>query len=353
MERKVDGIETQLKNIANQVKPLKLSAKRLGRMLSRFLTSCDPIATETKRQCPQRKETSASSSTTTLDPEEEARPEVKRWGDVLKGMIDYCPESIPPQALAYAFESFEGPDERPGVLLQSLMHRFESCVGVGDALRDATTAAKVNGCVTDFSWENHIRPFFKKVRELLKFEEDLTESANEANKRREGMVPYAQFVTWAIPKSKEYPTGRSVLTTMLRPQLSEFVRSCCGLTGVLGHLFHHNLEGVATDVRENVKLVLSWIIDATVIGKSKLGNKNRILHHTRGGFKLIVNGRISRSPYSIEEFLLMTGNDHFLEVQDVITHSHTHLCAVGRGSFTHIKTLSLWYACQRQLTTLH
>ena len=258
-----------------------------------MLQECRPLSKGNNRDCLERRQ--KARVPTTLGAMTVGRPEVQQWGDILKEMVGYGPDDIPPQALAYAFESCEGPDKSPGALLKSLMQRFEHVVGVGDALRDATTSAKVNGCVSDFAWERHIRPFFEKVRKLLIFENSLTESAQKANSRRERMVPYAQFITWPIGKSTEYPTGRSVLTTMLRPQLSELVRSYCDLAGLLGNLFHHNLEGVATDVRQSVKLVISWIIDATVLGKSKLGNKNRILHHTRGGFKLIVN-------------------DHFIEV---------------------------------------
>jgi hypothetical protein len=68
----------------------------------------------------------------------------------------------------YAFETHAGPSEDdPGILLRSLMTRFEHCVGVGDAMRDASTAAKINGCVPDWSWEQHIRPFFEKVCEFM------------------------------------------------------------------------------------------------------------------------------------------------------------------------------------------
>lgn len=292
-----------------------LDTASIAKLAASFVRSCDPVK-QVKRRCPTRKPVSHNILfPNTLDPMTTARPEVSRWGKVLSEMVGYGEEDIPPQALTYAFETHSGPGgDDPGILLRGLMQRFERCVGVGDVLRDATTSAKVNGGISDFSWEKYIRPFFDKVRELIFFEESLTECAKDANARRERMVPYAQFITWAVKSDKEYPTGRSVLTTMLRPQLAEFVRSCCDLTSVLGNLFHHNLDGVATDVRENVKLVVSWIIDATVVGKSKLGNKNGILHHTRGGLKIIVNGRASRSPYSIEEFLLMTGNDHFLEV---------------------------------------
>ena len=315
MDSKVNSVEEKLNAVAESVKSLNLPDEKLGKIVANFLTNCKPIGgKKSKRQCPPRKKVDTSTPTSTLLPSVEARPEVKVWGEILKNMIGFTARDIPPQALSYAFECLESPDKRPAVLLRSLMRRMEHCLGVGDALRDATTAAKINGCITDHAWENFIRPFFLKVQNLLNFEESLTESASDANDRRERMVPYVKFVTWFIAKSKEYPTGRSILTTVLRPQLAEFVRSNCLLTGLLAHLFYHDLDGTATDVRQDAKLTISWIIDATVIGKSRLGNKNRILHHTRGGFKLIVNGRASRSPYSIDEFLLMTGNDHFEEV---------------------------------------
>ena len=328
--------------------PLGLSYAELGKRVARMIKKCKPVGTAKCRKGGQPKRpkdvwindgtstlhpspcpttvwindgitTSHPSSLKhggcTLDSSTLKRPEVTEWGKILSEVVGYEKDDIPAESLAYAFEVHAGPSKKdPGCLLRSLMRRFEHCVGVGDALRDATTSAKVNGCITDFSWENHIRPFFEKVRELLLFEQAITESAAAANARRAGMVPYVDIITWPVGKSKEYPKGRSVLTSIMKPQLAELVRSYSHLAGILGHLFHHNLEGVATDVREQVKLVVSWIIDATVIGKSKLGNKNEILHHTRGGLKLIVNGRASRSPYSIEEFLLMTGNDHFLEI---------------------------------------
>ena len=147
--------------------------------------------------------------------------------------------SIPPAALAYAFEVHSGPDRNdPGILLRMLMGRFERCVGVGDALRDATTSAKINGGVSDFAWETYIRPFFDKVRQLQQFQDSLLESAADANARRERMVPYMHVSTWLVDEDeKEYPTGRSVLTSMIRPQLSELIRSCCGLQSPLGHFF--------------------------------------------------------------------------------------------------------------------
>jgi hypothetical protein len=40
------------------------------------------------------------------------------------------------------------------------------------------------------------------VKQLLLFEEALTETAQDANARRERMVPHAQFITWSIKKSK-------------------------------------------------------------------------------------------------------------------------------------------------------
>lgn len=288
-----------------------LPQEDIGKLASLFVRSAAPINSKSST----RRQHDINVDGCTLDAVTVERPTVVKWGDIIAKMVGYSTQDIPPQALSFAFEMHAGPENTdPGILIRGLMQRFERCRGVGDAMRDATTSAKVNGGVTNFAWDKYIRPFFSKVQHMLMFTEDLTELGAHASARREGMVPYMQFATWPIPPSIEYPTGRSILITQIRPQLEELVRSYCGLDQILGDKFFHNDSGAATDVRQQVQIDISFICDATVIGKSRLGNKNHILHHTRGGFKLIVNGRESRSPYSIEEVVLMTGNDHFLEV---------------------------------------
>ena len=128
-----------------------------------------------------------------------------------------------------------------------------------------------------------------------------------------------QVTTWSVPSCDEYPSGRSILTVKLIPQLHEFVLSLCRLGQMLDYLFHHNAKGTATFPREGAKLYLSWLNDATVMGNSTLGNKSGVLHHTRGLFKAVVSGKESKSTISHDQYLLMTGNDHGHElVQGVI-----------------------------------
>ena len=71
-------------------------------------------------------------------------------------------------------------------------------MGVSDALKDATTAAKVDGNITDYTWEKHIRPAFDRVRPLLKFRFPITESAKATTARKEKMVPHTKVKMYSM-----------------------------------------------------------------------------------------------------------------------------------------------------------
>lgn len=112
---------------------------------------------------------------------------------MLREMISQ--NGIPAQALAHAYEMYDGPiGDEPGCLVKRLMWRFEDKLGAGDAIKDATTSAKLDGNISDHAWEKYIRPLFEIVRECLKFRHRLTESAKEANARLEKMVPHTQVI---------------------------------------------------------------------------------------------------------------------------------------------------------------
>ena len=126
-----------------------------------------------------------------LNNEMKIKPAVWGYGAVLRAMVD--PGGIPPQALVHAFESYEGPDgDMPGCLVERLMWRFEGVLGVGEAMRDATTSAKIDGDISDYVWNKYIRPQFERVQALLLFRFDVTETAKEANAREERMVPHTK-----------------------------------------------------------------------------------------------------------------------------------------------------------------
>ena len=120
-------------------------------------------------------------------------PHVYRYGECNDGMVTDGPISA--HALAYAFESHAGPDgDSPGILRQRLMWRHEGHLGGGDIARDATTKAKLDGGISDYTWEKHVVHGFKHLQQILSWRHPLTETADVANRRRATMVPYMQCV---------------------------------------------------------------------------------------------------------------------------------------------------------------
>ena len=148
---------------------------------------------------------------------------VYRCGECIDGMI--TDGLISADALVYAFETHAGPaGDSPGILRQRLMWRHEDGMGGGDAARDASTKAKLDGGISDYTWDKHIVPGYEHLQNILTWRHPLTESADMANRRRAAMVPYMQCVIWSVDKQKgQYPSGRTILIVKLLPMLREFV----------------------------------------------------------------------------------------------------------------------------------
>ena len=308
-QQDVGELRTRMLVLSKEARALGLTTREVGCLAGHFVQSAvPPIDDEPPVNNP-----------TTMSKHVALNPKVYRYGECIDGMITDGP--ISPHALTYAFEAHDGPvGDSPGILRQRLMWRHEGHLGGGDVARDATTKAKLDGGISDYTWEKHVVHGFKHLQGILSWRHPLTETADVANRRRAGMVPYMQCVVWHVNKQKkQYPTGRTILIVALKPMLVEFIQRFLPLGQYLDHLCTHDESGMAIAFRENVCVYVSYLQDATVMGRSNTGDRKGVLHHTRGAIKIIVSGKESRSTLSHTVVSLATGNDHGQETKENVT----------------------------------